>query len=304
MAHFDLNLITTFVTLYETQSLTITAERLFVTQPSISYSLGKLRDHFDDPLFVRNSQGMQPTRLAAQLYVGFKQAARCIDESVAEARKFDPAQSSRQFRLALSDLGEMALLPRLIERFHSRAPNIELEIIPLEIDQVGTWLNDGHIDAAICSRPVAGPGLSSQKLLSERYVCLLDAGHPRIQGELSMPQFLAEPHVLVTRTSGHGMAEDVLQKLGAKRRIKLRLPHFSVLPKVIPGTELLVILPSQIAESFCEMPLSSPLKTLELPFQVPAFEVTLHWHTRSTQSTGLNWFFEQIKATLSESGRT
>lgn len=98
------------------------------------------------------------------------------------------------------------------------------------------------------------------------------------------------------------MAEDVLQKLGAKRRIKLRLPHFSVLPKVILGTELLVILPSQIAEGFCEMPLTKPLKTLELPFNLPAFEGTLHWHSRSIQSTGLSWFFEQIQATLGEPG--
>lgn len=300
MAHFDLNLITTFVTLYETQSLTITAERLFVTQPSISYSLGKLREQFDDPLFVRNSQGMQPTRLAAQLYVGFKQAVRCVDESVAEARKFEPSHSSRQFRLALSDLGEMALLPRIMERLNALAPNIELEIVPLEIDQVGSWLSDGHIDAAICSRAVTGSGLAFKKLLSERYVCLLNAGHPRIHSSISMEQFLSEPHVLVTRTSGHGMAEDVLKNLGVKRRIKLRLPHFSVLPKLIPGTELLVILPSQIAKSFCEIPLSTPLKMLELPFDVPAFEVSLYWHSRSTQSTGLRWFFEQIQATLGE----
>jgi DNA-binding transcriptional LysR family regulator len=255
MAHFDLNLITTFITLYETGSLTITAERLFVTQPSISYSLGKLRQQFDDPLFVRNSQGMQPTRLATQLYTGFKDAAHSIETSVAEAKKFDPHRSTRQFRLALSDLGEMAFLPRLMDRLNSLAPNIELEIIPLEIDQVGAWLHDGHIDAAICSKELSGAGISSKKLMSERYVCLLDAAHPRIRDDMTMEQFLAEPHVLVTRTSGHGMAEDALHKLKVLRRIKLRLPHFSVLPKVIPGTELLVILPCQIAESFCEMPL-------------------------------------------------
>lgn len=298
MSHFDLNLITTFVTLYETQSVTVTAERLFVTQPSISYSLAKLREQFDDVLFVRNSQGMRPTRLAAQLYIGFKQAIRCIDASVSEAKKFEPNHSSRQFRLALSDIGEMVLLPRLMSRLNILAPNIELEIIPLEIDQVGAWLNDGYIDAAICSRDVTGNGILSKKLVSQRYVCLLDAGHPRIQASLSMEQFLTESHILVTRTSGHGMAEDVLQKLGVKRRIKLRLPHFSVLPKLIPGTQLLVILPSQIAENFCD--LSKQLKTYELPFEVPTFDVTLHWHSRSAQSTALSWFIEQVQVTLSE----
>ncbi|QDD87515.1 LysR family transcriptional regulator [Pseudomonas oryzihabitans] len=298
MSSLDLNLITTFIALYETQSVTTAAQRLFVTQPSVSYALAKLREQFDDALFVRNRLGMQPTRLATQLYGGFKEASRCIDSVVGEARKFEPEHSQRQFRLALSDLGEMALLPRLMEHLGSLAPNIELEVVPLEIDQVGTWLNDGHIDAAICSRKLSETGMASHVLMKERYVCLLDAAHPRIGETMNMQQFLAEPHVQVTRTSGHGMAEEALQRLGVERRIKLRLPHFSVLPRLIPGTELLVILPSQIAESFCEMPLHGQLKTLELPFDVPAFEVTLHWHSRSNQSTALSWFLRQVRIGL------
>ncbi|NNJ16956.1 LysR family transcriptional regulator [Pseudomonas putida CSV86] len=302
MASFDLNLITTFITVYETQSVTVTAQRLFVTQPSVSYALAKLREQFDDVLFVRNRQGMQPTRLATQLYGSFKEASRCIDWAVGEARKFDPRHSQRQFRLALSDLGEMALLPRLMEHLSHQAPNIELEVVPLEIDQVGIWLNDGHIDAAICSRKLTDNGVVSRVLMKERYVCLLDAAHPRIGDSIDMQQFLAEPHALVTRTSGHGMAEEALQRLGVERRIKLRLPHFSVLPRLIPGTEMLVILPSQIAESFCEMPLPRQLKTLELPFEVPAFEVSLHWHSRSTQSTALDWFLRQVQVSLESAG--
>ncbi|CAI1496055.1 Nodulation protein D 2 [Serratia quinivorans] len=298
MTHFDLNLITTFVTLYETQSVTLTAERLFVTQPSVSYALGKLRVQFDDALFVRNSRGMQPTRLAVQLYSGFKEASRCIDLTVSEARKFDAKHSSRHFRLALSDLGEMALLPRLLERLNESAPGIALEIVPLEIDQAGIWLTDGHIDAAICSRALDLTGIGQNTLINEHYVCLLDAAHPRIGSSMSMDQFLAESHVVVTRTSGHGMAEDVLQKLVVKRRIRLRLPHFSVLPKIIPGSELLVILPSQIAKHFCEMRLQRPLKMLALPFEVPAFDVTLHWHARSLKSTAISWFLEQTQQAL------
>ncbi|SUD77919.1 LysR family transcriptional regulator [Pseudomonas putida] len=300
MPQFDFNLITAFITLYETGSVTVSAERLCVTQPSVSYSLAKLREQFDDALFVRSSQGMQPTRLAAQLYPGFKEASRCIDTVVADAKRFEPSQSTRRFKLALSDLGEMAFLPGLMHNFNVTAPNIELEIVPLEIESVGTWLSEGHVDAAICSRTLTAAVISSKTLLSERYVCLLDGAHPRIGSDLSMEQFKIEPHVLVTRTSGHGMAEDVLQRLGIKRRIKLKLPHFSVLPKVIPGTELLVILPSRIAKSFCEMPLPSKLKTMELPFEVPCFEVTLHWHSRSEQSTALTWFINQVQAAIGE----
>lgn len=300
MAGFDLNLITTFVTLYETQSVTLTADRLCVTQPSVSYALAKLRDQFDDALFVRNQHGMQPTRLATQLYGGFKDASRSIDTAVSEARKFAPATSRRNFRLALSDLGEMALLPLVLERLNQIAPNIELEVVPLEIDQVSAWLNDGHIDAAICSRALQGAGIVHHRLMSEHYCCLVDEAHPRIGARMSMEQFLAELHVIVTRTSGHGMAEDVLQKMGAERRVRLRIPHFSVLPKIIPGTEMITILPTRIARSFCEQPLAKPLKVVDLPFDVPPFEVTLHWHARSEKSTALTWFCKQIEVALGE----
>lgn len=304
MAGFDLNLITTFITLYETQSVTLAADRLCVTQPSVSYALAKLREQFDDALFVRNQQGMQPTRLAMQLYGGFKNATRSIDAAVSDARQFAPATSKRHFRLALSDLGEMAFLPRLLEQLNEFAPNIELDIVPLEIDQVTAWLNDGHIDAAICSRPLSGAGIVHSKLMSEHYCCLVDEAHPRIGAQMSLQQFLAEPHVIVTRTSGHGMAEDVLQRMGVERRVRLRIPHFSVLPKIIPGTEMLTILPSRIAQSFCELPLTQPLKIVELPFEVPHFEVTLHWHSRSEKSRALSWFFEQIELSLSDTEET
>lgn len=300
MAGFDLNLITTFVTLYETQSVTVAAERLCVTQPSVSYALAKLREQFDDALFVRNQQGMQPTRLATQLYEGFKEASRRINDAVSEARKFSPSTSKRRFRLALSDLGEIALLPRVLERLNQMAPSIELDIVPLEIDQVATWLNDGHIDAAICSQILPGAGITHQRLMSEQYCCLVDDAHPRIGTQMNMQQFLAEPHAIVTRTSGHGMVEDVLKKMAVERRVRLRIPHFSVLPKIIPGTEMITILPYRIAWSFCEFPGDKPLKVVDLPFEVPSFEVTLHWHSRSEKSTSLKWFCEQIEAALGE----
>ncbi|WP_295485263.1 LysR family transcriptional regulator [uncultured Pseudomonas sp.] len=300
MSGFDLNLITTFVTLYETRSVTLTADRLCVTQPSVSYGLAKLRTQFDDVLFVRSQQGMQPTRLAMQLYEGFKEASRCIDAAVADARRFNPQTCARHFRLAMTDLGEMALLPRVLERLNLQAPGIELDIVSLEIDQVAAWLNDGHVDAAICSQSLSGAGLRHAPLVSERYCCLLDQAHPRIGAQMDMAQFLAEPHAIVTRTSGHGMAEDVLQAMGVERRVRLRIPHFSVLPRIIPGTEMITILPSRIARIFCELPLDRPLKRVGLPFEVPDFEVALYWHSRSERSTALSWFFEQIVAALVE----
>ena len=289
MAQIDLNLIRTFVTLYEAGSVTAAAERLFVTQPSVSYALARLRELFDDPLFSRSRDGIQPTFVAEQLYATLREALTRIEGAVQSTRQFDPATTERRFRIALSDLGELGFLPLILARLTREAPLAEVEVLPLQVDEVGDWLASGKVDTAICRQAV--PGSRSRVLIQERYVCLLSADHPRIGERLELPGYLAERHVVVTRTSGHGIAEDVLQAMKLERRIALRVPHFSVLPKIIPGTDLLTILPAQIARMFVA---EGGLKMLELPFAVPAFEVSLHWRASSEQSAALEWFRNAI----------
>ncbi|MFJ3525344.1 LysR family transcriptional regulator [Pseudomonas sp. NPDC090203] len=300
MSSFDLNMIPMFLALHETGSVTATADRLNVTQPSISYALGKMRKQFDDPLFIRNRNGMQPTRVANSLYTSFKEAAQSVDLAIAQARKFDPASSTRNFRLALSDMGEVDFLPRVLEHLNRTAPHIELEVISLNIEMATQWLNEGYVDAVICSRVLADAGINYHPVMLEHYVCLLAADHPKIGNSLSMEQFSTEPHVLVNSTSGHQLAEQVLKTLDIKRRVRLRLPHFSVLPSILPGTRLLTVLPSHIAASFCRHPAIGSLKVLELPFKVPSFYVNLHWHVRSNQSSAAKWFCAELIAALKD----
>ena len=295
MAQIDLNLIRTFVTLYEAGSVTAAAERLFVTQPSVSYALARLRELFDDPLFSRSRDGIQPTFVAEQLYTGLREALTRIEGAVQSTRQFDPGTTERRFRIALSDLGELGFLPLILARLNREAPQAEVEVLPLQVDEVGDWLASGKVDTAICRQAV--PGSRSRVLIQERYVCLLSADHPRIGERLELPGYLAERHVVVTRTSGHGIAEDVLQAMKLERRIALRVPHFSVLPKIIPGTDLLTILPAQIARMFVA---EGGLKMLELPFAVPAFEVSLHWRASSEQSAALEWFRNAIADAILE----
>ena len=289
MSHIDLNLIRTFVTLYEARSVTLAAERLFVTQPSVSYGLARLRELFDDALFSRTRDGIQPTFIAEQLYATLRESLTRIESAVQSTRQFDPATTERRFRIALSDLGEMGFLPLILARLNRDAPLAEVEVLPLQVDQVGEWLSNGKVDAVICRQPV--PGTRSQVLMPERYVCLLSTTHPRIGDSLSLEQFLAERHVTVTRTTGHGSVEDVLKSMDVQRRISLHVPHFSVLPKIIPGTDLLAVLPAQIARLFIH---EGGLKMLELPFQVAEFDVSLNWHPNSDSSAALRWFYATV----------
>jgi DNA-binding transcriptional LysR family regulator len=134
----DLNLVRVFVTIYETKSVTAAAERLFLTQPSVSYALARLRIALQDPLFVRGADGMTPTMCGELTYKKFSEAIASIDSAVELTKRFDPNTSSQRFRLAMSDIGELIFLPPILRLLQREAPNVELEVV-----QVGGQRSSG-----------------------------------------------------------------------------------------------------------------------------------------------------------------
>lgn len=289
MSHVDLNLIRTFQILFETGSVTHTAEQLYVTQPSVSYALNRLRDLFDDRLFVRTSRGMEPTTVARQLYPPLKDALRQVSDTIESSRHFTPASCQFRFRLALTDLGEMALLPAILNMFYTQAPQAELEVVPLDITKAQEWLMTGKVNGVICSRPLSGASIEKQVLLHDRYVCLLNEQF-FADTDLRIEQFLRARHVSIASSSGHDLVEKVMEQHGLQRKVSLSLPHFSVLPQILRSSDLIAILPLQIAASF-ENP---RLKMHELPFEVPSFAVALHWHAPTYSAPSQRWFCNTI----------
>jgi DNA-binding transcriptional LysR family regulator len=295
LRNIDLNLIRTFVTLYKAKSVTLAADKLFVTQPSVSYALSKLREIFNDRLFVRAKEGMEPTAYATQLYGVFNHSLKSIEHTLEGAQNFEAFSTEKRFTLAMTDLGEMALLPRIFKKLQKKAPNLELEVIPLEIDKVDEWLATGRVDAVICSRTIPSSQVERRVILKEQYVCVMHQQFSLDCDELTMEQFISQKHALVTRSLGHGLAEEVLSEMGVNRKISLVLPHFSVLPYLLKQTELMVILPRKIANEFLDV---VPLKVYPLPFEVPSFEVALYWSKLSIESPSLHWFREIIAAAV------
>lgn len=303
MPAFDMNLIKVFTVLYESGTVTAAAERLFVTQPSVSYSLGKLREYFDDPLFVRTVNGMKPTHLAESLYSGFREAERAIELSIAEAKCFDPITSSRGFRIALCDIGEMVLLPQLFDRLHKLSPNIAIEVIPLHAESFAHWLKEGSVDAAINRTSPAIPGIIQRKIGTEQYGCLVRGGHTRITETLvlSREQFLAEKHLHLSHKGNRDAVDEELLRLGFTRHITLRVSHFSVIPKLIGNSDLIAVLPLSAARFLATTNPEYNLKVLDLPFEIPPFSVSLYWHSRCTRSSSLLWLLEQTENAIQNS---
>lgn len=295
MSHLDLNLVRVFVAIYETHSVTQAAERLDVTQPTISYGLAKLRKVYADRLFMRSSDGLMPTSLAEQLFVRYREALTTVESTLEQNTAFDPLHSTRRFRLAMSDIGVLYFVPPLLRRFQESAPHIEIDIVQIP-DALGEDLSVGRLDMAIGNIPALASPMHSVLLFREHYVCLMSANHPIIGERMSLEEFSSARHVMVASPrSGHFLIEEALAERGISRNIVARVPQFTVLPQLLSQSDLLVLLPSRVASLYV---LQGGLKALPLPVPLPDFQVQAHWHARHEYSAAHRWLVDEIVRTL------
>ena len=229
---FDLNLMRVFLTVLHERSVTRAAQRLNLTQPAVSYALARLRERFDDPLFVRTATGMQPTPIAFALAGPIERGMNSFAEAVSLRQRFDPATSTRRFRLSMSDIGEMVFLPLLMERVHALAPRLQVEVLEIPLEQLPQALKDGEVDLAIGNLAGLGRHTRHADLFSERYACMGRRGHPVLSAGLTRGQFKRLDHILVaSRASAHRLLDDVLGEAGLHRQPYLCLLYTSPSPR-------------------------------------------------------------------------
>jgi len=292
----DLNLLRLFVALYEVGSLTVAAQRLFVSQPAASQALAKLRAALDDPLFERSGRVMVPTRLADALYPDFSAALRRIDDSVSDARAFDAAQTRRRFRIALSELGELAYLRPILRAVRTHAPHAGLDVVPLDVDALPRWLAQGTVDLAVTSSPVAGD-FEPATVKPEAYVVLMAAAHPLAGRELTLDDYAAADHIVVASDSGMPRITAALARAGVEIAPAARVNHYSALAGLLLAGDLIATAPASFVAPWTR---SLPVVVHPLPVDIPPVEVRLLMRATSEQRAGLTW----LRRTVLDAMRT
>lgn len=289
----DLSLIKVFIIIYETKNISHAALKLNLSQPSVTYNLNRLRKFLNDPLFERDKFGVKPTKLAQSLYPSFNQSIAEIERAITASQQFNPKTSNRVFRLGLSDLGEIALLPALIQYLSKEAPFIKIEIEEIHSNKVEEWLVGDFLDVAVFnSSYTIMPKIESRNLFEERYMCIVHKQHPRVQDHLSLEQYLQEKHAAIKSSTGHMEIDQGLKELGLERNIMLELPHFSVLQDVVTNSELLVSLPSRAAKVYER---NSDVNVFELPFAVKPFNVSANWFNHHDDLEARSWFIQTLQ---------
>lgn len=292
----DLNLIKVFITIFDTRSVSIAAEHLNITQPSVSHSLSRLRYLMKDQLFTRTKEGMIPTFYATQLYESLNQPLLDIENVINDVKEFDFHSSDRCFRVALTDIGGQYFLPLILSRLEQIAPKISLEVVTVEMNKLSDWLITGKIDAAICNKNLEDKNLNTLTLFREKYVCLVSQNIHKIQDNFTLENFLEENHAVVSATTGHNLIENYLSKQSLRRKIKLRVPQFSILNELIEKHNLIVTVPSRIGRYYQSNP---AIRVFDVPFDLPEFNVTLHWHKKTADILAQKWFINFLQDTLS-----
>lgn len=291
----DLNILRTFLAIHEARSVTRAAEALSVTQPTVSHSLSRLRTQLGDPLFIRGAAGLTPTVRADELFRVFRAAVDTIDGVIDTNNAFDPLNTKRAFRIALSDIGEVIFLPEIMKKLRRLAPHATLESVPMHVERIPHLLAHGQIDAALTSMPLAADNARRESVINDRYVCLLPLTMAPPHGRLTPEEFDALTFVSIDPTAGHGQIEARLNESGIRRTTALRVHHFSVLPSVQLECSLAAVVPLEIAERFCSR---WPLAYRELPFDSPEFGVDLYTDQKIGDSGAALWFRELVRETL------
>ncbi len=282
----DSRLIEIFYEIYRHKSVSKAASFLGTGQSTLSIGLNKLREHFNNPLFVRVGNVMEPTDLANDIYpitVDFLNNLKLINQYNLD---FDPKTSNYEFKISMTDISHLVLLPKLINYLREHAPNIRLRIVPIDADTPAK-MAEGKIDLAIGFIPQIEAGFYQQTLFKQEYTVICSPFHPRLTHHvLTHEDYCRELHIDILATGGHYIIGNELQKLGVNRNVLMQLPGYLGVGPIIKYTDAVATVPLYLSK-FLES--RGDIKIFKPPYSFSKYSVKQHWHSRSHNNSNVEW---------------
>ena len=289
ISSFDLNLFVILNAIYTEGSLTKAAEVVGITQPAVSNALSRLRERFDDDLFVRTGTGMVPTQKTENIISDIQSALSLMQQSVNQPNSFDPAITERNFKLSLGDITEGRVLPYMMKEIYKNAPNISVGSYNYRrIDQVHA-LATNNLDFVVDPVIPDSDEINSYKVFQDYFVVIHREGHPiqKIKN-LTVNDLLSQKFINVSnRRKGLHMVDLELEKTGHRRDIALRCQHFLIAPEIIRETDAVIMATHSFAKS-------NDLPFVEIPQELPPMEYFLSWHKSDEGDGGHEWMKDLI----------
>lgn len=288
----DLNLFTVFETIYREGNISKAASALNLSQPAVSHALAKLRVHFDDKLFIRKGNHMRPTALAKGVIADVRESLRQLQLSLVQSRQFHPETSRKICTVSMHSALEATYLPLFMERLVHQAPHINLTSNRVRRSELETKLASGDIDIAIDILLPVDDAVKHKRVKQDKLVVVGRKDHPLLQQAISLDDYLAQSHVLVSaRTSGPSIEDFELGRLGLQRKIGLRCQHLFSACRVISTNDMLLTLPENAALMYSEL---LNLSIAPIPVELPSIDVHVYWHVNVDKEPANIWIREQM----------
>lgn len=284
----DLNLLPPLVALLEERHVSRAAERLQLSQPAMSRALQRLRRQFGDELLVRGPDGYSLTPRGERIHAQLATTVTYLNRLFAP-ETFDPATATQSFRLAVSEYSFSAFGSALVRTLVTQSPNSTVSCEPVDVHAFDK-LDAGTIDLLIYGRP-APDRYCSQRLFTDRYVCVVAAEHPVARRRsLSLSQYLRWPHLIVG--IGQPAIDRALDSLGTPRRVAVSMPYHVLAEGILPGTELVLTVPARLAYHFADPTVT---RVLDAPREVGDLQFHAVWHPRLDHDPSHNWLRQIVE---------
>ena len=299
----DLNLLRVFDEVMAERNLTRAARNLSITQPAVSNALRRLRETLGDELVHRSGSGVEPTPRALAMWPTVRDALRQLQHTLAPG-EFDAGIADTTFLLAMADATAAELIPGLVQIVEKEAPAISLRVLPLTTRDPRRMLESEEVDMAIGYFPAVIANLAArgqsdaavpfetQRLYVGEYVCVMRRGHPLADSALTLDNFCAARHLLVSFSGRpYGFIDQTLGALGRERRIVVTVNQFFTAGRVVANSDLLTVLPRHFVKV---TGIDEQLVLRELPFQQPLVHVDAIWHRRAQHGHAHEWLRQAL----------
>ncbi|AVX01170.1 LysR family transcriptional regulator [Vibrio vulnificus Env1] len=281
-----------FSYLYRYRSVSVAAEKSFVSQSAMSHSLNRLRGLFDDVLFVRKGHKMEPSERAHQVAPQIHQLLSVISGELLAKQPFSPQAFDGVCRIGMTDYAEFIFAPKLYDAIRQQAPKAQVSFINVNRNNYVSLIEQEKLDVVIGSIPTLDEQFESERLYTERHVCLCDGTQVDISA-MTVAKFAAIEQALV---SPDGQLSTQVDKLlvsqGLSRRVTVASRNFLTIRSLLSHRALIAIVPERmaLAQGFDDR-----LTSFEPPIEVADFDISLVWHSATGNSEKGMWLREVIR---------
>ncbi|MDJ0758249.1 MAG: LysR family transcriptional regulator [Woeseiaceae bacterium] len=279
-------------------SLVAAADAMNVTQSAVSKQLAQLREWLGDDLFVRTSDGMQPTPRALALR---ERIESLLEQAASLAREgsIQPADFTGEFVLSATDEVLDRLVPDLVGRLADEAPQLRLITIPIARDYSARQLEAGQVNLLVAVNWHAPDQLKQKRLGSDSFVCLMREDNPLADRNLTLKRYIDATHVLVAPLGyAEGVVDVELKQMGVERHVCASVPAFSMINESVLGGSRITTIPSRVAQRLAD---NGPFVVKRAPLKLPSTDYYALWHPRFTADPRLRWMLELVTASFGDS---